>query len=115
MRSEPGVLRWYRAYCWALAVMYFLVINAGVFFLLMPADEEFPAGMKMIMGILFLLLGGGFLALSAVGARVPPKPWGWTFGLVLICFGFTSCLTLPASIALLVHWLKPETKAWFGS
>ena len=110
---EPSVVRWYRIYCWALAVLYFLAVNAGLFFLLMPADEEFPSWMKTLYGILLMGVGVGCLALAVVGARVPPKRWGWTFGLVMICFGLTSCLTLPASIALLIHWLKPEAKAYF--
>jgi len=113
MKAEPGVLRWYRVYCWALAAMYFLVVNLGVFFLLMPPEKDLPVALKTAYGAVMLAVGGGLLALAVIGARVPPKAWGWTFGLVLICIGFTSCLTLPASIPLLIHWLKPETKAWF--
>lgn len=43
-----------------------------------------------------------------------PRPWVWIFDLVLICMGMTSVCFLPMCIPLLIHWLKPETKAWFG-
>ena len=33
---------------------------------------------------------------------------------VLIAIGLTSCLTIPAALPLLLYWIKPEAKAWFG-
>jgi hypothetical protein len=34
--------------------------------------------------------------------------------MVLICIGMNSCCLLPASIPLLIFWIKPETKTYFG-
>jgi hypothetical protein len=43
-----------------------------------------------------------------------PQPWLWTYDLVIICLGMTSACFLPACIPLLIFWLKPETKHYFG-
>lgn len=47
-----------------------------------------------------------------VGRRVP---WAWWYNLFLICLSFlVSCLMWPISIAMLIYWLQPETKAFYG-
>ena len=45
---------------------------------------------------------------------VRPRPWVWTYDLVVICFGFTSACFFPFCIPLLIFWLKPPVKEWFG-
>ena len=45
---------------------------------------------------------------------LPPRPWTWIYGFVPICIGMTSCCILPFSIALIVFWIKPETRHYFG-
>lgn len=85
-------------------------------------------------GFLTFLFSGGVGACRNVGfdgstrRRVPvadwpgivlplvlgPWPWLWTYDLVIICLGMTSTCILPASIPLLIFWLKPETKRYFG-
>ena len=66
------------------------------------------------------LLGGiysclGFaLTIPVIAAFfLPNKPWVWVYHLVMICVGMTGC-TVVFSIPLLIFWLKPEVKAWFG-
>ena len=55
-----------------------------------------------------------FFAASLVPFLFKPRPWLWVYDLVIICIGFTSLCTLPGCIALLIYWLKLETKAYFG-
>jgi hypothetical protein len=38
----------------------------------------------------------------------------WVYDLVVICLGMTSACILPASVPLLIFWLKPEVKSHFG-
>ena len=59
-------------------------------------------------------IGSVFSALFVASFLLPPRPWAWIFHLVLICIGMTSGCTLPASVALLIFWLKPETRVYFG-
>jgi len=42
-----------------------------------------------------------------------PKPFHWPLGLVLICLGFTVPVFIPASVALIIFWRKPETRDHF--
>ncbi|HUP45086.1 MAG TPA: hypothetical protein VM779_06200, partial [Thermoanaerobaculia bacterium] len=108
--QAPPVVTWFKVYAGIMCLLYLLVIAGGVFFLLIPATEE----EAWIMGLVFFAIGLPLLAVFAASLFLPPKPWVWIYDIVLICLGFTSCLTLPFCIALLIFWLKPETKVYFG-
>ena len=110
-RGRPPVITWFRVYAVTTLLLYVaLVVGWLVFAADMPglgADEQ--AFMLFAIGAA-TLLGGAFYAVAAL---VPYKPWGWTVGLIAICFGLSSCMAFPA-VALLIYWMKPETKAAFG-
>ena len=55
----------------------------------------------------------GAAAFSA-GIFLPPRLWVWIYGIVLIAVGFTSACCIPFCVPLLIYWLKPEAKAYFG-
>lgn len=111
----PKVWSWYVAYCIALAVVYLALFVAGLVVLIfrghLSADERLGA---VISGLLLGVLGAVFAVGFAAGPFLPKKPWAWIYGMVLICVGMTSACCLPASIPLLIFWIKPETKAFFG-
>ena len=65
-------------------------------------------------GIGLLLIGVVFMGAFGFGLFVPARRWGWIYGIVLIAVGLTSCCLLPATIPLLIFWLKPETQAFYG-
>lgn len=67
-----------------------------------------------IQGISMLIVGVPLALLFVVAALVPKRPWGWVYGLVMICIGLTSCCTWPLTIPLLIKWIKPEMKRYFG-
>ena len=50
-----------------------------------------------------------------MGVFLPRRSWGLSLGLVLIGLGMASCITWPATIPLLIGWLKPGMKARFGA
>ena len=108
----PPVVKWFKVYAGVMCAIYLLLIAVGGLFLVIPdlaAEED-----SWIMTVVFLAVGLPFLALFGAALFLAPKPWVWIYDIVLICLAFTSCLTLPFCIALLVYWLKPETKAYFG-
>lgn len=113
--TTPKVWPWYVAYCIALAVAYLLFFVGGVvlFFLLdrLPPEER---TLLVFYAVLSIALGLVFAAGFAAGPLLPRKPWVWIYGMVLICIGMTSACCLPASIPLLIFWIKPETKIFFG-
>lgn len=109
------MIRWFKAYTAFLCMLY-LACMAFSFFLLVanPAKPEMSALEARILGAVLLLVGGALFAACLVPLLVRPRPWVWTYDLVVICLGMTSACFLPACIPLLIYWLKPETKAWFG-
>ena len=113
--EAPPVYKWYVAYCALMALMYLFVVVLGVLFVVYePTSRARDAEEAKIMGLVFIVIGLILFVPFAAGPFLPRRPWGWIFGLVLICIGLTSACCLPASIPLLIFWLKPNSKAFFG-
>jgi drug/metabolite transporter (DMT)-like permease len=111
----PPVWKWYIAYCVAMAVGFlFLAIMGVVFFFVDPAELDMSPGEARLMSITFVVLGLALMAPYAAAPFLPRRRWGWVVGIVLICLGMTSTCCLPFSIALLIFWIRPENKAFFG-
>ncbi|HKO60285.1 MAG TPA: hypothetical protein VJV03_03920 [Pyrinomonadaceae bacterium] len=114
-RSKPPVLTWYKAYCALMALLYLFFVVLGIVFLTAaPTDRNMSAQEAQITGGIMFFMGIALSIPFGVGAFLPQKPWAWVFGLVLICIGLTSVCCMPATIPLLIHWIKPETKFYFG-
>lgn len=118
--SPPAVWTWFRVYAGAMTLMYVVLIGVGVFMLLAgPAVAETSrnpedAFMLPVLGGVYAGLGLVFGVAYAVGLLMPRKPWAWIYGIVLIALGMTSACCIPATIPLLIFWIKPEAKAFFG-
>jgi hypothetical protein len=98
-----------------MALLYLLCAVGGAALLLMdPGTLGMEPMEAKIQGVAFLVVGALLILPFAAGPLLPRRPWAWIYGLVLICIGLTSCCCLPASIPLLLAWLKPETKAFYG-
>lgn len=114
--GAPPVVKWFRIYCWVLCVLYLLVALASVPFLVVdPAKLEMSPSGARLMGAALFVMGLGFLAASILPLVLRPRPWLWTYDVVIICLGMTSACFLPACIPLLIFWMKPEVKAYFGA
>jgi hypothetical protein len=115
----PKILTWYRAYCAAMAAIYLACAIGGALMVLF--NEQIAESEPQDEPWLWILYGGALMLLGLVLAAVyvyaffaPARPWAWTYHLVLICLGLTSCCCMPASIPLLVFWLRPVTQRYFG-
>ena len=115
-QRSPPVLLWCRLYCglMTLALLPFPVVClAAALFPQWLADAEHSVAETRLMGaVMFVPFAIPTLAFLA-SFFLPRRPWVWVYYLVLICLGMTGCL-LPACIALLLYWLKPEVKVYFG-
>lgn len=116
--AQPRVWNWYRAYCAAMALLYLACGAAGVWALtrldeLAEGDPEERFEIQVAAWV-FALLCVPLFALFAAAPFLPRRPWAWVYHLVLICMGMTSACCLPISIPLLVFWIKPGCKAFFG-
>ncbi len=112
--QPPQVWRYYLGYAISMAVLYLLVAvvgvviaSSGTFMAPEPGQPPMPAGLFVVVGV---VLGIPFLA----APFLPKAPWAWIYHIVLISVGMTSVCCMPISIPLLIFWLKPETKAFFG-
>jgi len=98
-----------------MAVMYLVCLVLGLYVIIAePTRPGTSAEETRLTGYVFVAFGFLLAIPFAAGPFLPRKPWAWIFGLVLICVGLTSLCCLPAAIPLLLSWLKPETKAYFG-
>ena len=113
--TRPAVLTWFFVYCGVLCAMYLGLVACGLVFLsLEPAQLDMTPEAAKALGAIFIVVGGAFLAVSAAPFFLPARPWVWIYDLVVICMGMTSACFLPAAIPLLIFWVKPEAKAYFG-
>ena len=116
--KTPMVVTWYKVYCGAMVLMYVLCAIFGVVALFIdPSLLDTKAGDMTelrIQGAIFLVVGVPLAILYFVAALLPPRPWSWVVGIVAIAFALSSCCCVPVAVPLLIYWLKPETKAYFG-
>lgn len=118
--GEPPVWKWFRVYVGLMSVLYLAFAGMGLFMIAFgPTIAESSrnpsdAFVMPFLGGVYAVLGFVFMGVFVYGLMIPRKPWAWIYGLVLICFGMTSPCCMPASIPLLIFWIKPEMKAFFG-
>jgi hypothetical protein len=106
---------WYKIYLGVLAALYFFVSVVGIVMAMfanqIPDQKPEEA---LFMGIAYAVVGAVFFLLYLVALVLPPKPYNWIVGIVMIAIGMTSCCLWPAVIPLLIYWVKPETRKFFG-
>lgn len=114
-RSQPSVIVWFKVYCGVLCFIYLCLAASSLFFFLAPPSElEMSPMAARITGVAVLVSGLLFFAICFVPFVVPPRPWVWVYGICLIALGMTSACFVPACVPLLIFWLKPEVKSYFG-
>ncbi len=113
--GPPAVWSWYLAYAIGLAVVYAMCLLGSIaLFVIGLGSDGHDAGEMIATGAIMAVFCVPFFVATAAAPLLPKAPWAWTYHLVLIGIGMTSACCLPACIPLLIHWLKPETKAFFG-
>lgn len=113
--EQPPVWRWFVIYAITLGIVYLALAAFGIVALFIdPSKLDMQHGEARLMGIVFIAFGLVFALPFLAAPYLPRKSWVWIYDLVLICLGMTSACCIPACIPLLIHWLKPETKAFFN-
>jgi len=113
--QTPRVVWWFRVYCGFLAFIYLVLVAFSLFLLFGELPEsETPEDEARFMGGIFLFLGIILFVACLIPHFFSPRPWLWIYDLVIIGLGMTSACFLPVCVPLLIYWLKPETKAYFG-
>ena len=113
--ERPAVVVWLKVYCGILAFVYLLcALMSLLFFFADPVELEMAPAEAQIIGAVFLILGIVLFVVFLIPIILEPRPWLWIYDLVAICLGLTSVCCFPFSVALLIFWLKPEVKRYFG-
>jgi len=112
--SPPAVFFWFKVYTGFMTALYVgCLILAPVLFFIGTRSMGEERAVLMIQAVIFGSIGLVLAVACVLPFFLPRKPWVWVYDLVIICIGLTSCCFLPATIPLLIYWIKPETKAWF--
>lgn len=116
--DRPDVYLWLLVYCGLMAMLYLCIMGMGLAgFAAVFLDEGMSEEDRItvpIGGAVLVAIGLALCTAFMLPFFVPRRPWVWIYDLVLICLGMTSVCTMPFCIPLLIFWLKPETKAYFG-
>jgi hypothetical protein len=113
--QPPQVVMWFKVYAGLMVLMYLGCIIGGAAMIYFA--DELPESERMelyINGGILALVGVPFSIVCALPFFFPRKPWVWIYNIVIIAIGLTSCCCIPACVPLLIYWLKPEVKMWFG-
>lgn len=114
--TRPAVIGWYKAYCAVLVLLYLFTAAASlVFFLGDPEELDMPLAFARGFGVLLLGMSLVLMAVALLPLLLAPRRWLWIYGVVLIGLGMTSACFVPFCIPLLLFWLKPNTKAYYGA
>ena len=113
--NPPLAVVWFKVYAGAMTLMYVGCFIGGLAMIFL-ADElpERERAELYINGIILAVMGLPLAIASGLPLFLPRKGWAWTYNIVIIAIGLTSCCCIPACVPLLIFWLKPETKEWYG-
>ena len=113
----PKVVAWQHRYCAFMAVVYVLCVAGGVLLIVFRhqlADEQDSPTELLVMGVILAAVSAVMAIAFGAAPFLPAAPWVWIYHLVLMALTMTSMCCLPFAIPLLIGWIKPETKAYFG-
>jgi hypothetical protein len=113
----PRAVVYYRAYCFASAGLNLLLAAVSVWMIVRKealASEWVPGSVWLLAGAMFLPTAVAFGLLNLWLSRVQRRPGHWAMHLGNICLGVASCCLTPLCLPLLLAWLRPEVKQWFG-
>jgi hypothetical protein len=116
--ERPAVVGWFKVYCSVIGTIYIAVAIAGAALALYAQQLSDSAEETMelvIQGYLYLALGIVLAGVHFLALLIPRKKWSWIYGFAPIVIGLTSLCCLPMTIPLLLWWIKPGTRAWFGA
>lgn len=113
--TPPKVLLWFKLYCGLMCLIYVAcALFSLTFFTMSEEFHDMEATVAIIFGTGLLGLCLALLVCCFLPFVLKPRPWVWIYNLIIICLGLTSACFLPICIPLLIFWIKPETRAFFG-
>ena len=120
--GPPAAIGYARMYAGAFTLMYVLCVLGGGAILTMGIlgigmSRRHDAVESIVRGVAMVIVGIPLAILSAMaffGIEKRTKTM-YTMHLVLHALGCMSCCCLPMAVPMLLQWLKPDVKAWYGA
>jgi hypothetical protein len=116
-RAPEGVT-YFRIYAIIMVVFSAITALGGLVVMFTPLFTSSMASSGVetwVAGMFYGGLGTAFFIPWVIALFGGRKPWVHTLGTVMIALGMTQICCLPILIPLLINWLKPETKRWYGA
>jgi hypothetical protein len=118
VEQRPGVWPWFVAYAILMGLLYLAFAGFGVTVFVVGSDRFADANTSAdewnALGVIFIAVGVVLGLVFGIAPFLPRRPGVWIYDLVLIALGLTSACLWPMTIPLLIFWIKPETRRWFG-
>jgi uncharacterized paraquat-inducible protein A len=113
-QKTPPVFNWFIAYSLSMAFLYLVAAVMGIIIMFAEPSSERDAEEAKLTGIVMLIVGLMCFVPYVSTPFLGRQSWVWVFNLVLICIGLSSACCLPACIPLLIFWVKPEVRRYYG-
>jgi hypothetical protein len=119
----PGVY-YYRIFAGIHAAFAALAVLGGIGLLLAPFVSSAGAGSSgpgavsvesAIAGVFYIIIGAALFVPLLISLFAGRAAWVHTLGTVLLAITMMSLCCVPFSLPVLIVWLKPETKRWYGA
>ncbi|MBI5537459.1 MAG: hypothetical protein HY898_32345 [Deltaproteobacteria bacterium] len=116
--TTPSTVILFKAYAALMLAAGLAVFALGLTMLLVPTLSRGTSHLGLsgiLTGTFYAALGTLQAVPCLVALFAKPKPWVWTFDMIIVALGMVICYCWPLSIPLLIYWTKPEVKAHFGA
>ena len=112
---NPAVRTWQLVYVLVMAFCSLGIVGLGCFLLFGedifrndPNVTDADIAAMQMMSWVYIAAGAVSFLLYAVGAFLRRGMVGWIYNIVLLGLGLTSCCTWPATIPLMIYWIKDK-------
>jgi len=116
-RPPEGVY-YFRIFAVLAALVDIGIVGLGLVMMISPALHAGPASLgtgEVMGGLVYGALGMVHFIPTMLVLLGPRSPWVHTLGTVILALTLHQCCCIPLLIPLLIVWMKPETKRWYGS
>jgi hypothetical protein len=118
--GPPEGVYYFRIYGTIMAIISALLAGGGMVMavtsILTPASpSSYSSNSELVVGIVYAAMGSAFFIPYLIALLGGRKSWVHTLATVLIALSMTSLCCIPVGIPLLIVWIKPETKRWYGA
>jgi hypothetical protein len=117
---RPGVVTWFKVYAGFMGAMYGLIMLfcvLGVIGIMVAPPEDMGSDDKALMWVMMpvmLIVCAALAGVFLAAIFLPRKPWVWVYDIVLIALGLSSPCLWPATIPLIIFWVKQDNRLYFG-